>query len=104
MFLRLISVSGVGPSMALAALSTYSAEELRELIQSNQSARIQQIKGVGKKTAQRIVLDLSDKLGALETATSSIRAHSPQDEAVQALSALGLSRAEAERKHCSSTS
>ena len=99
MFLRLITISGVGPAMALAALSTYSAAELRELIQTEQTARIQQIKGVGKKTAQRIVLELSDKLGAIKATATEMTSKqlSVQEAAVQALIVLGLSRAEAER-------
>ena len=99
MFLQLISVSGVGPSIALAALSTYSAEELVDLIQTEQTSRIQQIKGIGKKTAQRLVLELSDKLAHSNIQSPRRGGATPslQEEALQALLALGLSRAEAER-------
>ena len=96
MFLKLISVSGIGPSTALAALSSYSAEELRRLIQSEEIGLIQKIKGIGKKTAQRLVLELSDKLPSSEVEVDK-KTDNIYEEALQALVALGLSRGEAER-------
>ena len=98
MFLQLIGLTGIGPSIALAALSTYLPTELRQLIQSEEVSRIQQVKGIGKKMAQRIILELADKLttGA-ESTENAPAAPSLQEEALQALLALGLTRTESER-------
>ena len=59
-FERLISVSGIGPKAALSILSSYSAEEVIEIIASQDSVRIQKAPGIGKKTASRIILELKD--------------------------------------------
>ncbi len=61
-FIQLISVSGVGPKLALAALSTYNAQDIVNLISSQDIAGIQKIPGVGKKMASRIVLELKGSL------------------------------------------
>ena len=61
-FEQLISVSGVGPKLALAALSTYSAQDIASLISTQDIAGIQKISGVGKKMASRIVLELKGSL------------------------------------------
>ncbi len=63
LFEKLITVSGVGPKVALAALSAYPADTLTEAIVSEDVGVVSSIPGVGKKTAQRIILDLKDKLG-----------------------------------------
>ena len=60
MFERLISVSGIGPKAALSILSSYSAEEVIEIIASQDSVRMQKAPGIGKKTASRIILELKD--------------------------------------------
>lgn len=59
-FERLISVSGIGPKVALSILSSYSAEEVIEIIASQDSVRMQKAPGIGKKTASRIILELKD--------------------------------------------
>lgn len=59
-FERLISVSGIGPKAALSILSSYSAEEVIEIIVSQDSVRMQKAPGIGKKTASRIILELKD--------------------------------------------
>lgn len=69
LFEKLISVSGVGPKLALALLSGLSADELSEAIQSGDTAPLGKVPGVGRKTAERLVVDLRDKLGALSGAT-----------------------------------
>ncbi|MDD6769032.1 MAG: Holliday junction ATP-dependent DNA helicase RuvA, partial [Coriobacteriaceae bacterium] len=56
MFLRLVGVSGIGPKMAIAALSTYSAPELSQLIAEGDVTALSRVPGIGKKTAQRAVL------------------------------------------------
>src|SRR5688572_3829107 len=65
LFLRLISVSGVGPKLALGLLSNLSANELVQAILSSNLVQLTAISGVGKKTAERLVLELRDKLKTL---------------------------------------
>lgn len=62
LFEKLISVTGVGPKMALAALSTYTPESLAQMIAEQDVASVQRIPGVGKKTASRIILELKGSL------------------------------------------
>ena len=62
MFERLISVSGVGPNTALIMLSSMSVDEIRGAILADQASILQQIKGIGAKTAKQIILDLKDKM------------------------------------------
>jgi len=96
LFVQLLSVSGVGPKVALAIVSGSPAGELRRAIVREDSARFQAIPGVGKKTAERIVLDLKDKLGdpGLTPATASGDSHVV---ARDALVELGWSLLDAER-------
>ena len=96
LFVQLLSVSGVGPKVALAIVSGSPAAELRRAIVREDSARFQAIPGVGKKTAERIVLDLKDKLGdpGLAPATGSGDSHVV---ARDALVELGWSLLDAER-------
>lgn len=62
LFLNLISISGVGPNTALMVLSSLNAEELEQAIVHGDHSTIQQVKGIGAKTAQRIILELKDKI------------------------------------------
>jgi Holliday junction DNA helicase RuvA len=96
LFVQLLSVSGVGPKVALAIVSGSPAGELRRAIVREDAARFQAIPGVGKKTADRIVLDLKDKLGdpALAPATESGDSYVV---ARDALVELGWSLLDAER-------
>ena len=95
LFERLISVKGVGPRMALAILSVAGVEQVRQAIASGDTKFITQASGVGKKVAERIVVDLKDKVGlaASETATDFLTtpAANPDDEALQGLVSLGYS-------------
>jgi holliday junction DNA helicase RuvA len=101
LFEKLIGVSGVGPKMALAALSTYSAEALLGIIAEQDVAAVQRIPGVGKKTASRIILELK---GSLEQGMSSLFSprEQPQGEnpalagAREALLSMGFTSAEAD--------
>src|SRR5213080_4634175 len=65
LFLQLLTVNGIGPKVALAIVSGSPAEELRRAIVCEDSARFQAIPGIGKKTAERIVLELKEKMGAV---------------------------------------
>src|SRR5215210_400553 len=67
LFQMLISVSGIGPKSAVAMLSGMSADEIITAIRTNNLARLTSIPGVGKKTAERLVLDLRDKMAALSS-------------------------------------
>lgn len=100
-FLELISISGVGPSTALMILSSLSSNELQQAILSNDVMTIQKVKGIGTKTAQRIILELKDKLskqdpeanfGQIISASQNIRT-----EALAALVTLGINKSAAEK-------
>ena len=95
LFERLITVSGVGPKVALAALSTWSPPEMIEAIVTEDTAAITSIPGVGKKTAQRIILDLKDALGAPPTgARVPLGSAGAVAETRDALLTMGFSSAE----------
>ena len=101
LFELLITVQGVGPKAALAILSLGSAEEVRNAIANSDSGYITKATGVGKKTAERVVVDLSDKVGL---PTHYGRTNEPvqtelhaSDEALEALMALGYTLADASK-------
>ena len=100
LFRNLISVSGVGPSTAQVVLSTFTPKETCQYIISADVAALQSVKGIGGKTAQRIIIDLKDKLGKGIT-TADILLYQNNDlrsEALSALVALGFSKKVAEQK------
>ena len=98
LFLRLIEVSGVGPKLALAALSLHPAARVAAAIKKGESAFLSRIPGIGKKTAERIVVELGDKLDDLAAAGEPAPvAGSPiREEVLLALTSLGMSRSAAE--------
>jgi Holliday junction DNA helicase RuvA len=96
LFEHLLSVSGVGPKVALAIVSGSTPEELRRAIALEDTARFQAIPGIGKKTAQRVVLELKEKLGAEDVATPREGAV-PHLVAREALIELGYSLVEADQ-------
>lgn len=95
-FELLLTVSGVGPKVALATLSSLSAEALAQAVASQDVALISSVPGIGKKTAQRIILELADKLdsGGPLGATSPYGDGAASAEARAALLAMGFSAAE----------
>lgn len=98
LFLQLLSVNGIGPKVALAIVSGSPASDLRRAIVLGDSARFQAIPGIGKKTAERIVLELKEKLAdAPVPITSVTTATEPHLVARDALVELGWSVVEAER-------
>ena len=109
LFRMLISVSGIGPKSAVAMLSGMSADEIITAIRTNNLARLTSIPGVGKKTAERLVLDLRDKMAALSSpaleeqfaAATAAGAGASEDalreDALSALTNLGYQRAAAEK-------
>jgi Holliday junction DNA helicase RuvA len=110
LFLQLISVNGVGPSLAIKLLSGMNADEMIASIRTNNLVRLVAIPGVGRKTAERLVVDLRDKIAALsspaleeEFAAAAAAAGSPsspdamRDDAISALVNLGYQKAAAEK-------
>jgi Holliday junction DNA helicase RuvA len=97
LFVQLLSVNGVGPKVALAIVSGSPAVELRRAIVLEDSARFQAIPGIGKKTAERIVLELKEKLGDAPVPISSASGTQPHLVARDALVELGYSVGEAEQ-------
>jgi Holliday junction DNA helicase RuvA len=100
LFELLLSVQGVGPKVALAIVSGSSPEELRRAIALEDTARFQAIPGIGKKTAERVVLELKEKLGSVGQVDDSHRSGDngkPHLVARDALVELGYSLTEAEQ-------
>jgi len=100
MFKHLISVSGVGPNTARVVLSSMTAEETRMAIISNNVAAFKKVKGIGPKSAQRIILDLKDKLvkdAGQNPGSTVFVSNTLQDEALSALLALGFNKAKASK-------
>ncbi len=100
LFEMLITVQGVGPKAALAILSLGSAEQVRNAIAHSDSAYITGASGVGKKTAERVVVDLHDKVGLAthyDTGAPVQTELDTSDEALEALMALGYTLADASR-------
>lgn len=95
-FEKLISVSGIGPRLALAILSGLPAEELSSAIRSADHARLTAIPGVGKKTAERVVLELRDKL-PLPAEAVPVQHSNAAADALSALMNLGYTRPQAEK-------
>ena len=94
LFKKLISVSGIGASTARTMLSSLSPEEIQNAIVTENVSTIQSIKGIGLKTAQRLIIDLKDKVGLLseKSEISSNIYNTNQDEALSALEVLGYGR------------
>lgn len=98
LFQLLLGVSGIGPKSALAVLSNMPADALRLAIGQEQPGVLARIPGIGKKTAEKIVLELKDKVGTPEGAPPELAALSEADaEVIDALTALGYSIVEAQR-------
>ncbi|WP_104385056.1 Holliday junction branch migration protein RuvA [Sphingobacterium sp. HMA12] len=99
LFENLISVSGIGPNTGRMILSSNTPDEIQSAIVNGQVALIQKIKGIGPKTAQRLILELQDKLKkqGVETLSTTIKSQSVPDEALSALVMLGFNKAAAEK-------
>lgn len=101
MFLQLISVNGVGPNTALVVLSYLPPTDLRSAIVREDAAALQAVKGIGGKTAQRIILELKDKLkkdlGDEEPGKTGMVHNTVRREALTALVTLGIAKPAAER-------
>ena len=102
LFRSLLRINGVGPRVALAVLSTLSPAEVASYVQREDAAALTRVPGIGKKTAQRMILDLRDRLAALgqpgaPEGAAGHKADSAEQEALSALAALGYKPAEAGR-------
>ena len=98
-FRLLISVSGIGASIARTMLSSLTPKQVREGIASSDVALIQSIKGIGAKTAQRVIIDLKDKILKIYDIdeVSVTKGNTNKDEALSALEVLGFVKKQAER-------
>jgi Holliday junction DNA helicase RuvA len=98
-FERLIEVAGVGPKLAVNILSGIEAAELATALRGSDIARLTRIPGVGKKTAERLVVELKDKMppAVAPEAEETAAGATPKEDLLSALAHLGYSRAEAER-------
>ena len=99
LFRNLISVNGVGASTAIMMLSSLSPDEIRSAVATGNVAVLQGVKGIGAKTAQRIIIDLKDKLGKLQETGQILLTtdNTKQIEALSALVMLGFAKKDAEK-------
>ena len=99
LFEKLITVSGIGPKLAITILSGMAADEMVGAIRGNDVTRLTRIPGIGKKTAERMVLELRDKLTEVDTASAPAMPTltSNEEDVLSALVNLGYQRAAAEK-------
>ncbi len=97
MFRILVSVNGVGNQTARVMLSSLTVDELRAAIQTQDVKKVQRVKGIGAKTAQRIVLELADKVGAAGVVMPGVKGNPARDEAITALQMLGFAKQAVEK-------
>lgn len=97
MFEHLISVNGIGPKLALGVLSGITTEDLKEAIEEGNVSRIVSVPGIGRKTAERLVLELKTKVRDVVAEESGTTHHGVKQEAVAALTTLGYNIATAEK-------
>lgn len=98
LFEKLLTVSGIGPKLAITTLSGMPAEQMVSAIRGNDVARLTKIPGIGRKTAERMVLELRDKLPVVEDVRAVVPAISAtQEDVLSALVNLGYQRAAAEK-------
>lgn len=100
LFLHLISVSGVGASTARMMLSGLKPEEIIKAIVQGNTRLLESVKGIGRKTAERLIVELKDKLGKItmeNTTPDTGFGHTPEKDAITALTGLGIARAAAEQ-------
>jgi Holliday junction DNA helicase RuvA len=97
-FIRLLTINGVGPRLALAMLSSMTAESVVRAVRERNVAALTAVSGVGKKTAERVVLELTGKLDDIAFAAGALGQRAPAaEEALRALTALGVTQSDADR-------
>jgi Holliday junction DNA helicase RuvA len=100
LFNHLISVSGIGPNTARLVLSALTPADIEAAILSEDELTFKRVKGVGPKTAKRLIIDLKDKMlktGAVGTTIQSVKGNTTRSEALSALIALGYPAAQAQK-------
>jgi Holliday junction DNA helicase RuvA len=97
LFEKLLSVSGIGPKLAITILSGMASDAMIAAIKGNNVASLTRIPGIGKKTAERMVLELRDKLDAFGVAPETVAASPVEEDVISALVNLGYQRLAAER-------
>jgi Holliday junction DNA helicase RuvA len=97
LFLTLLGVSGVGPKIALATLAVYDATALRQALADGDVTALTRVPGIGKRSAERLVLELRDKIGAVSPSASlAVNGHSVRGPVVEALVGLGFAAKQSE--------
>jgi Holliday junction DNA helicase RuvA len=97
LFMKLIDVTGIGPKLALGMIALHPAGRIVSAIKGGDNAFLRSLPGLGKKTAERVVIELADKLDDIEAAGEAVQAPSAiKDEVILALTSLGMSRRSAE--------
>ena len=96
MFELLISISGIGPKVSLGILSGITVDDLKDAIANGNVSRLIAIPGIGRKTSERVVLELRNKVDAIKD-DGSVKSSSAKDEAISALATLGYQRQLAEK-------
>ncbi|WP_455764191.1 Holliday junction branch migration protein RuvA [Sutterella wadsworthensis] len=94
-FRALIKISGVGPKIALALLSGITVDQLKDAVDRGETGLLTKVPGIGKKTAERLVLELKGKLAGTGTATAAVPTSGTRADVAAALIALGYSEREA---------
>jgi Holliday junction DNA helicase RuvA len=99
MFLHLLSISGVGAATVRMILSSMNVNEIQQAVVTENSLSLEQVKGIGKKTAQRIILEMKDKIGkGIRLSTEAVTpGNNAREEALTALVMLGFSRTQSEQ-------
>jgi holliday junction DNA helicase RuvA len=98
LFMTLLGVSGVGPKIALATLAVYDAHALRQALADGDVTALTRVPGIGKRGAERMVLELRDKIGPVSTSAvaTSVNGHAVRGPVVEALVGLGFAVKQAE--------
>jgi holliday junction DNA helicase RuvA len=98
LFLTLLGVSGVGPKIALATLAVYDAQALRQALADGDVTALTRVPGIGKRGAERLVLELRDKIGPVGTSAvvMSVNGHAVRGPVIEALVGLGFATKQAE--------
>jgi Holliday junction DNA helicase RuvA len=96
LFLTLLGVSGVGPKIALATLAVYDAHALRQALADGDVTALTRVPGIGRRGAERMVLELRDKIGPVGPAAAVVNGHAVRGPVVEALVGLGFAVKQAE--------
>jgi holliday junction DNA helicase RuvA len=96
LFLTLLGVSGVGPKIALATLAVYDAPALRQALADGDVTALTRVPGIGKRGAERMILELRDKIGPVGSTVVAVNGHSVRGPVVEALVGLGFAVKQAE--------